>query len=337
MVDFSKKIFVLYFVANHAPEGADQVEAAYECYKFAKEHAIELSQIKRAQEITDKIMRKYPIFKTQHLLQLYGLSDDHLLRLVESPRDLIEALYSHACILKPQKTDINKAAKEIAELHQLNFTQIQVELLEKWLSSSVDVNGGSLDETFYEDLNMSVNVEDDTNSDECIARTHYILGSWDVNKSIEFLILHIFPSDGYVSLHYFYKALLADLFLLLFLRAINTARQLQAFECFMKLNDVSKASYQNIVNQDEYVVLKCVHYLKQLGYKFTISKFREYDKLTILKKVWASHSNVPKALEVIMYICTGYDIHIPKIWNSVLTQMVALDMVTPLFFNLELT
>lgn len=121
-----------------------------------------------------------------------------------------------------------------------------------------------------------------------------------------------------------------------FCRAINTARQLQAFECFMKLNDVSKATYQNIVNQDEYVVLKCVHYLKQLGYKFTISKFREYDKLTILKKVWASHSNVPKALEVIMYICTGYDIHIPKIWNSVLTQMVALDMVTSLLFDLTL-
>lgn len=204
---------MLYFVANHAPEGADQVEAAYECYKFAKEHEAELAQIKRAHEITDKIMRKYPIFKTQHLLQLYGFSDDHLLRLVESPRDLIEALYSHPCILKPQKTDINKAAKEIAELHQLNFTQIQVELLEKWLSSSVDVNGGSLDETFYEDLNMSVNVEDDTSSDECIARTHYILGSWDVNKSIEFLILHIFPSDGYVPFHYSYNVICFFFFL----------------------------------------------------------------------------------------------------------------------------
>lgn len=216
MVDLSKKIFVLYFVANHAPEGADQVEAAYECYKFAKKHQADLAQIKRAQDITDKIMRKYPIFKTQHLLQLYGLSDDQLLRLVESPRDLIEALYSHACILKPQKTDINKAAKEIAELHKLNFTQIQVELLEKWLSSSVDVNGGSLDETFYEDLNMSVNAEDDTNSDECIARTHYILGSWDVNKSIEFLILHIFPSDGYVLLCYFHKYCLLIIVFVLF-------------------------------------------------------------------------------------------------------------------------
>lgn len=83
----------------------------------------------------------------------------------------------------------------------------------------------------------------------------------------------------------------------------------------------------SVVNQEQYVVLKCVHYLKQLGYKFSIHKFMEYDKLTILKKVWASHAKVPKALEVITYICIGYDIYVPQIWNGVLKQMTALNMV----------
>lgn len=59
----------------------------------------------------------------------------------------------------------------------------------------------------------------------------------------------------------------------------------------------------------------------------------EYDKLTILKKVWSSHAKIPKALEVITYICIGYDFYVPQIWNGVLKQMVGLNMV---YFNFYL-
>lgn len=113
--------------------------------------------------------------------------------------------------------------------------------------------------------------------------------------------------------------------------AAETGKQLLAFECFMKIDDQASEnvseSYKDHITQEHYVVLKCVHYLKQLGYKFTIPKFIEYDKLTILKKLWANHAAVPLAMEVIALICSGYDIYTPLIWNGVLKQMVVLNMV----------
>lgn len=113
----------------------------------------------------------------------------------------------------------------------------------------------------------------------------------------------------------------------------NTGKQLQAFECFMKIvdqysNDFSDTTFHDIITQEHYVVLKCVHYLKQLGYKFTVDKFMAYDKLTVLKKVWSTHAKSQMAMEVIALICTGYDIYMPQIWNGVLKQMAALNMVS---------
>lgn len=118
MKELLRILFVLYFACSHAPEGADQVEAAYECYKFAIEHEQELNETSRGQEIVSKIKRKYPIFKVQHLLHLNGLSDESLLRLVESPIELISALYHNDCILLTEgKIEINRVS--IANQHEI--------------------------------------------------------------------------------------------------------------------------------------------------------------------------------------------------------------------------
>lgn len=93
-------------------------------------------------------------------------------------------------------------------------------------------------------------------------------------------------------------------------------------------------TFKELITQEHYIVLKCVHYLKQLGYKFTVAKFMTYDKVTILKKVWTSHAKVPMAMEVIAMICCGYDIYIPQIWNGVLKQMVTMNMVSLIDFIL---
>ena len=100
MQDLQRIIFILYFVASEAPEGADQVEAAYECYKFALEHEDILKDMPRAYEMVQKIKRKYPIFKVHHFLHLYGLDDDKLYQLLEHPKNLIVALYHHESIVE---------------------------------------------------------------------------------------------------------------------------------------------------------------------------------------------------------------------------------------------
>lgn len=161
MKDLQRILFVLYFVANQAPEGADQVEAAYECYKFAIEHGVKFREAPRANETVQKIKRKYPMYKIQHLLHLHNLHDDKLGQLIEHPAELISALYNHEVVLQPEnKIDVNQIAQEVAELHQLDFHLLQIGLLQKWLSFSVNDSSGNLDETFYSDLNVTVsNIE----------------------------------------------------------------------------------------------------------------------------------------------------------------------------------
>lgn len=81
-----------------------------------------------------------------------------------------------------------------------------------------------------------------------------------------------------------------------------------------------------MVSTPQYIALKCVHLLKQFGFKLSVEKFQGYDKLKILKQVWSTHATNPKALEVISYICIGYNIFEPVIWNSLLKQMAQLHM-----------
>lgn len=173
MKDIQRIIFVLYFVCNHAPEGADQVEAAYECYQFAIENEQKLRETARGYETVVKIKRKYPMLKIQHLLHLYGLKDDKLFQLVENPMELITTLYQHGSLLKSDnKIDLNQVTKEVAELHGLNFYEIQMDLLKKWLSFTTLDTNETLEETFYNDLNASVvKIEDDVEIDnESVAR-----------------------------------------------------------------------------------------------------------------------------------------------------------------------
>lgn len=113
--------------------------------------------------------------------------------------------------------------------------------------------------------------------------------------------------------------------------SMNTGRQLQLFECLMKLSDQeTDETFLAFVEETKYIALKCVHHLKPFGYMLSIEKFQSYDKIKILKQIWASHASNPKALNVITYICMGYDIYEPIIWNNVLRQMVALHMADEL-------
>lgn len=143
---------ILYFVASYAAEGADQVEASYECYKYAIENE-SLFLDNKCQEQLKKIKRKYPILKTQHILHMYGLYDEKLMPLLENPTELICHLYHLDMILTGIKVDINAVVKEIAELYELDLGPIHFQLLQKWLAINVakTSENSSLNETLLED------------------------------------------------------------------------------------------------------------------------------------------------------------------------------------------
>lgn len=92
------------------------------------------------------------------------------------------------------------------------------------------------------------------------------------------------------------------------------------------MNEDTNNAFLELVSTPQYIALKCVHYLKSFGFKFSIERFQQYDKLKILKQIWIGHVNNPKAMDLISYICIGYDIFEPIIWNNLLKQMVKLHM-----------
>jgi kinetochore-associated protein 1 len=65
-----------------------------------------------------------------------------------------------------------------------------------------------------------------------------------------------------------------------------------------------------------------------LGYTLSQEQFSGLDKLSFLKRLWQQHANNGKALEVMAYICLGFEVYVPQIWNGILKQMVSLNMVS---------
>lgn len=106
---------------------------------------------------------------------------------------------------------------------------------------------------------------------------------------------------------------------------------MQLLDCLIRLSiDDNDQSFLEIASKQQYIALKCVHYLKPLGFKLSIAKFEQYDKLKILKQIWSTNANNPDALRAIKLICVGYDIYEVIIWNNLLKQMVKLYMTKEL-------
>ncbi|XP_017122723.1 uncharacterized protein LOC108143036 [Drosophila elegans] len=309
----NKAFLILYFVSNYARDGADQVEASYECWKFAMDKGHLINDPKSREQVA-KVKRRYPIQKTQHLLYVYGMTDEKLLRLVENPSELIHGLYHHELILKSSKVDINALVAEIAKLHDLCLATIQFRLLQKWLSVTMEpADGTILEETFMEEQNWpeQANGADGASSQDAsenVNRAFYILSSWPKAEAVKFLVGLIFR-DG----------------------SVNTTTQLQMYECYSKLNDGSN-SFTNTINQRQFISIKCVHELKALGYKTNLEKFSDdnSNKIDILKMIWQRNAQNPLSLEVMANICLGFDIHLPQIWNGILKRMVRFHMVREL-------
>lgn len=303
---------MLYFTMNYSPEGIDQVNAAHECYNFIIENEQELENHPKAKEIVVKMKQKYPILKTQHMLHQYGLVEDHLMILAQNPYELIQTLYLHESILHDQKININRLNEEIATLHQIDFDRVQTKLVKSWLGlENGDRRSCASESTIFEESTVNGVNEDDFGSvsDENIVRAYFILKSWDTTKAMNFLMFHILDRQTTKS----------------------TGKELQLVECYTKLsNNDHGDSFDELISPEYYNVLKCVHHMSQLGYKINKEKFKTVEKLALLKEIWKKFADDTRGLELIVFICLGFEIYEPQVWNGVLKQMIAKDMIQQL-------
>lgn len=97
------------------------------------------------------------------------------------------------------------------------------------------------------------------------------------------------------------------------------------YECCLKLYNGSNM-FGNLLDQRNYITIKCVHELKKLGYNLSLEKFNESNKIDVLKTVWQKNSNNAQSLQVLADICLGFDINMSKIWNGILKRMIMFNM-----------
>lgn len=188
--------------------------------------------------------------------------------------------------------------------------------MHNWLSfadiSTNEENGSDVNETVYEDFMGTAasanSVEDTGVSDENVVRAYYVLSSWNSASALDFLACELNSN------------------------ILITENQMQLYECFAKLINEECLSYLELVNPDHYMVIRVCHYLKALGLNMQPDKFKEIDKVELIKKIWAGHFNSTKGLEVMALICLSYNIHLPQVWNGILKQMVVHKMVSQTCF-----
>lgn len=68
-------------------------------------------------------------------------------------------------------------------------------MLEKWLSDPCEREAENVDETFYEDLNTTVEPEQRETDITCVERIYYIICSWSKEDAVRLLVAYIF-ADG---------------------------------------------------------------------------------------------------------------------------------------------
>lgn len=176
MKDIHRILLVLYMVFSNAPEGADQLEAAYQCFKFVKQHLTALNESNRSRDLAVKIRSKYSVLTVQHQLHLHGLYDDDLSVLITNPTELIRALYNRISSnnVYDFKCDINQVVEKFAKSFKINLYEIQESLLKEWLVVGSSGNGNPLEQTFNEDeFNSTITpIQDDCekNTNFCVEK-----------------------------------------------------------------------------------------------------------------------------------------------------------------------
>uniref|UniRef100_G1N0B5 Kinetochore associated 1 n=1 Tax=Meleagris gallopavo TaxID=9103 RepID=G1N0B5_MELGA len=131
-------------IAQEFPTGPDQIQALKFCLRLAekwlKNTTAEDESHKKAEVLQKKLYMQYKRSATENVLITYKLNTAEYLKSIAKPANLIVLLYEHHSIDQRIQNptgrdypDIHMAAKEIAEINNLDMNKILNKLLNKWL------------------------------------------------------------------------------------------------------------------------------------------------------------------------------------------------------------
>ncbi|OXB64145.1 hypothetical protein ASZ78_002075 [Callipepla squamata] len=131
-------------IAQEFPTGPDQIQALKFCLylaeKWLKNATTKDESHEKAEVLQKKLYMQYKRSATENVLITYKLNTAEHLKSIAKPANLIVLLYEHHSIDQRIQNptgrdypDIHAAAKEIAEINNLDMNKILDKLLNKWL------------------------------------------------------------------------------------------------------------------------------------------------------------------------------------------------------------
>uniref|UniRef100_A0A8C3SHX3 Kinetochore associated 1 n=1 Tax=Chelydra serpentina TaxID=8475 RepID=A0A8C3SHX3_CHESE len=141
-------VAIAHKIAQELPTGPDQIQALKFCLYLAEKWLTNTTtkdeSHEKAEVLLKKLRMQYQRSATETVLITHKLSTAEHLKLTGKPANLIVLLYEHSSINQRIQNptsrdypDIHAAAKEIAEINNLDMNKIWDILLEKWLCPNI--------------------------------------------------------------------------------------------------------------------------------------------------------------------------------------------------------
>ncbi|NWR45672.1 KNTC1 protein, partial [Regulus satrapa] len=300
-------------IAQDFPIGPDHVQALKFCLylaeKWLKSTTAEDELHNKAEVLQRNLHTQYKRAATENVLITYNLNTGEHLKSIAKPADLIVLLYEHHSIDQRFQNpagrdypDIHVAAKEIAEINNLDMNQICDKLLAKWLCPRTPPPGKTQE------------IFGDVQEDEELRRVIYLLQSRSMDYSSRMLFA-ITTSD---------TSPFGD-------TQLTFAHRTRAFRCLLYLADTNtlESLFKKPIEKVKYF-LKCCIYLAEfeiLNIPYTYESFHKSPKEGMIKGLWKNHSNEPRAVRLVTELSLEYKVYDPQLWNGLLQKLLGFSLI----------
>ncbi|NXB24004.1 KNTC1 protein, partial [Rhagologus leucostigma] len=301
-------------IAQEFPTGPDHVQALKFCLylaeKWLKSTTAQDEPREKAEVLQRNLHLQYKRAATENVLITNNLNTGEHLKSIGKPANLIVLLYEHHSIDQRFQNpagrdypDIHVAAKEIAEINNLDMNKIYDKLLARWLCPSTPPSSGKTQEIFG-----------DVQEDEELRRVIYLLQSRPMDYSSRMLFA-ITTSD---------TSPFGD-------TQLTFAHRTRAFRCLLYLADTNtvESLFKKPIEKVKYF-LKCCIYLAEfeiLNIPFTYESFHKSPKEGMIKGLWKNHSHEPRAVRLVTELSLEYKVYDPQLWNGLLQKLLGFNMI----------
>lgn len=299
-------------LAQEIPEGSFKMSSLKFCLYLAQRWLQNIPSEDETREKAEALLKKlhiqYRRSGTEAVLIAHKLNTAEYLRMIGKPAHLIISLYEHPSINQRIQNssgkdypDIHAAAKEIAEINEIDLEKVWDVLLEQWLCPST--KPGETSSQIFE-----------LQEDEALRRVLYLLLSRPIDYSSRMLFIFATSSTPTVGV-----------------RQLTFAHRMRALQCLLYLAD--KETIESLFKkpiEEVKAYLKCITFLasfETLNIPITYELFCNSPKEGMIKGLWKNHSHESMAIRLVTELCLEYKIHDLQLWNGLLQKLLGFNMI----------